>query len=61
MFGCIGDGGALGYLDLRAGLLNGLEQGDRSWPPTKFSGEGGDYPNISGVQSDCADKTLQCR
>lgn len=43
----IGDGGALGYLDLRAGLLKGLERGDRSWPPTNFSGEveGGEDPD----------------
>ena len=58
MFGCIGDGGALGYLDLKAGLLNGLERGDRSWPPTKFSGEGGEDPNRSGDHTDCADNTL---
>jgi hypothetical protein len=60
MFGCIGDGGALGYLDLRAGLLNGLERGDRSWPPTKFSGEveGDEDPNRSGDHADCANNAL---
>jgi hypothetical protein len=59
-FGCIGDGGALGYLDLRAGLLNGLERGDRSWPSTKFSGEveGVEDPNRSEDHADCADNTL---
>lgn len=59
-FGCIGEGGALGYLDLRTGLLNGLERGDRSWPHTNFSGEvqGGEDPNRSEDQAGCADNTL---
>ena len=59
-FGCIGDGGALGFLDLKTGLLSGLERGERSWQPANLSGEaeGGEDPVRSEDQIDCTDHTL---